>query len=120
MRYLLDEDVNPGTAPAARVPGLDVVSVHELNRCGIDFPDDVQLRYAASQARILVTGNRDDFVRLTREFFQTGEPHCGVLIIPYTLPNKQPGRIAQALKKWHDLCPPGADPEPYLIDFLKA
>lgn len=118
MRYLLDEDVNPEAAPAARALGLDTLSVHELGRRGVDFPDDVQLRFAASERRVMVTRNRDDFIRLTREFFQAGEPHFGVLIAPHTLPNKHPGRIARALKRWHDAQAPGSDPEPYVVDFL--
>lgn len=118
MRYLLDEDVNPAVSKAARALDLDVVSVHGIERTGVSFPDDVQLRFAAVQQRILVTRNRDDFIRLTREFFQAGEPHFGVLIIPHTLPNKDPGRIARALKQWHDGRPPEQDPEPYIIDFL--
>ena len=118
MRYLLDEDLNPAVAEAARALELDVTSVHELARCGIDFPDHAQLRFAASERRVLVTRNRDDFIRLTREFFQAGEPHFGVLIAPHTLPNEHVGRIARALKRWHEGRPRGGDPEPYVIDFL--
>lgn len=118
MRYLLDEDVNPDIAEAARALNLDAVSVHELGRLGIDFPDDAQLRFAAAHRRIMVTRNRDDFIRLTRDFFQAREPHFGVLVVPHTLPNKHPGRVARALKRWHDARPGGPDPEPYVIDFL--
>ena len=118
LRYLLDEDVNPAVAEAARALDLDVVSVHEIERAGVAFPDDAQLRFAAAEGRIMVTRNRDDFIRLTREFFQATEPHCGVLVIPHTLPNKDPGRMARALKRWHDGRPMEPRPEPYIIDFL--
>ena len=118
MRYLLDEDVHPAVAEAARALGLDVVSVHELGRRGGDFPDEAQLRYAASERRILVTRNRDDFIRLTREFFGAAEPHFGVLVAPHSLPNRDPGGLARALKRWHDARPQAEDPEPYVIDFL--
>ena len=118
MRYLLDEDVNPAVSVAARALDLDVVSVHEIERTGVAFPDDLQLSFAAAEERIMVTRNRDDFVRLTRNFFQGGEPHFGVLIIPHTLPNKDPGRIARALKRWHDGRPVERGPERYIIDFL--
>lgn len=118
MRYLLDEDVNPAVAQAARSSGLDVVSVHEIERIGPAFPDEAQLRFAALERRIVVTRNRDDFIRLTRAFFQTSEPHFGVLIIPYTLPNDDPGRLARALKRWHEARSEAAEPEPCIIDFL--
>lgn len=120
LRYLLDEDVNPAVSEAARALDLDVVSVHAIERTGISFPDHVQLRHAAGERRILVTRNRDDFIRLTRDFFQAGEPHFGVLVIPHTLPNKDPGRVARALKRWHDERPAEQGPEPYIIDFLGA
>jgi predicted nuclease of predicted toxin-antitoxin system len=118
LRYLLDEDVNPAVAQAARTLDLDVVSVHEIGRRGEAFPDDAQLRFAASEQRVLVTRNRDDFIRLTLRFFQAGEPHSGVLIIPHNLPNRHPGRIARALKRWHDARPARKSPEAYVIDFL--
>jgi hypothetical protein len=118
LRYLLDEDVNPSVSEAARALDLDVVSVHEIERTGVAFPDGAQLRFAAVERRIMVTRNRDDFIRLTRDFFQAGEPHFGVLVIPHTLPNKDSGGIARALKRWHNGRPVEQGPEPYIIDFL--
>jgi hypothetical protein len=64
MRFLLDEDLPPKVAVIARSLGLDVVSVHEIGRTGLS--DEAQLRFAASETRILVTRNRDDFIALTR------------------------------------------------------
>lgn len=113
MRFLLDEDVHPAVAEIARGLGLDVVSIHEIDRRG--FPDEQQLRFSTSQGRIFVTRNRDDFLRLTVVFFQAGELHEGVLIVPRSLPNKRPERIAHALKRWQER---GGDPGPHFIDFL--
>ena len=64
-----------------------------------------------------MTRNRDDFIRLTVEWFRTGEVHPGVVVVPRSLPNDQPERIAQALAGWaaaHDREVTLA----YLIDFL--
>jgi hypothetical protein len=113
MRFLLDEDLNPAAADIGRGLGLDVLSVHEIDRRGVG--DEAQLRFSASQHRIFVTRNRDDFIRLTLAFFQTGEPHTGLLIVPRSLPNHRPERIAHALKRWLER--PG-DPGSYFIDFL--
>jgi hypothetical protein len=118
MRFLLDEDVHPDAATAARALGLDAVSVHELGRVGGGFPDHLQLRFAAAEKRVLVTRNRDDYIRLTLAFFQTGEPHAGVLVIPFSIPNEHPGRIARALHRWQVKRASGAGPDSYTIDFV--
>jgi len=114
MRFLLDEDVNPGVAEIARGLGLDVVSIHDLGRRGL--PDDEQLRFSIDADRIFLTRNRDDFLRLGLLLFQAGEPHPGILILPHSLPNDQPARIAHALKRWHERGQPGTS----FIDFLSA
>ncbi|MEE8525324.1 MAG: DUF5615 family PIN-like protein, partial [Thermoanaerobaculia bacterium] len=119
MRYLLDEDVNPGVAEISLARGLDVVSVHEIDRRGYQAPQ--QFAYAASQERVFITRNRDDFIRLTVAAYQSGEPHHGVLIVPYSLPNHLPGPITAALEKWHRRWMEiGSQSTAYLIDFLAA
>jgi hypothetical protein len=95
---LLDEDVNPTVAEVGRGLGLDIVSVHEIDRRGLE--DRPQLELAANSGRVFVTRNRDDYIKLTLSFYQTGAPHPGI-IIPYTLPNREPERIAHALRTWH-------------------
>jgi predicted nuclease of predicted toxin-antitoxin system len=115
VRYLLDEDLSPTVAAVARGLGLDVASVHELDRRG--YTDREQLDFAAQHRRALVTRNRDDFILLTVEAFHTGQDHWGVLIVPRSLPNRQPERIAHALRRWHDDHPaPGS----HFVDFLPS
>jgi predicted nuclease of predicted toxin-antitoxin system len=115
MRFLLDEDVNPAAAGIGRRLGLDVVSVHEIGRRG--FGDEEQLRFAVAQGRVFVTRNRDDFIRLTVSFFQTGEMHHGVLLVPHSLPNHRPAQIAHALKRWASRT---GHPGAHFLDFLSA
>ncbi|MDF1521513.1 MAG: DUF5615 family PIN-like protein [Trueperaceae bacterium] len=98
VRFLLDEDLPPKVAAIARSLGLDVVSVHDIGRTG--FSDEDQLRFAASEARVLVTRNRDDFIALTHRAFATNVPHHGVLLVPRSAPNTHPERIAHALAAW--------------------
>lgn len=112
-RFLLDEDLSPDAAEIGRGLGLDVISVPEIDRRG--YPDDDQLRFATAEHRILVTRNRDDFIRLTISWFQTGTLHHGVLVVPHSLPNHRPDRIAHSLRRWSDL--PG-DPGLGFVDFL--
>lgn len=96
---------------------MDVESVHELDRRGLS--DREQLHLAAAEGRIFVTRNRDDYIALTVEFYRTGEPHNGVLIVPRGLTNNRPERIAHTLKRWVDTR--AATPEAfdsYHLDFL--
>ena len=115
MRFLLDEDLNPAVAEIARGLGLDAVSIHEIGRRGYSDPD--QLRFAVSEGRVFLTRNRDDFVALTVSWFQTGDLHTGVLIVPRSLPNHRPERIAHALKRWRDS---SGDPGPHFLAFLTS
>jgi predicted nuclease of predicted toxin-antitoxin system len=116
VRYLLDEDVNPRTAEIARGLGLDVVSVHEIGRRTLS--DSEQLEYAAQDGRVLVTRNRDDFIEATLTFFRTRQPHPGVLIIPHTLPRRDPKRMAHALAERHAERSEHEGAASYTIDFL--
>jgi len=54
------------------------------------------------EAHILITRNRDDFRELVESFFLEGRVIPGVLVVPRSLPNDQPERIAHALKRWCD------------------
>jgi hypothetical protein len=118
IRFLLDEDMNPEVAVIGRGLGLDVVSVHEIDRRG--FADEAQLRFAVGEGRIVVTRNRDDFIRLTLSLYEAGEVHHGVLIVPHSLPNNRPEHLAHALVRWSGDRPGDPSPNPNFIDFLKA
>ncbi len=96
---------------------MDARSVHELGRLGL--PDRQQLRLAAAEGCIFITRNRDDFLDLTAEFYQAGEPHGGLLVVSRSLPSKQPERVAHALRRWVTFRQ--EYPEsfgPYHVDFL--
>lgn len=117
MRYLLDEDVNPKAAVIARGRGLEAVSVQELERFSLE--DEHQLRFAAREGRVFVTRNRDDFRRLTVDFFEAREPHAGVLVLPFSIPNNRPEQIASALERYEKRSA-GDHMQPYTFDFLQG
>ncbi len=98
MRFLLDENINPLVAESAWEQDVDVVSVVDLRRRGLS--DRSQLEFAADQNRVLVTRNRGDYLELTRDFYQAGRPHRGVLLVNEGLPNDQPEMLARALIRW--------------------
>lgn len=94
-----------------------MVSVQEIERRSLEDAD--QLRYAAQEDRALVTRNRDDFRRLTVDFFEAREPHGGVLILPFSIPNNRPEQIASALERYAESSP-GERMQPYTFDFLQG
>ena len=116
MKYYLDEDISYKVAEMLKEQGIDAISVHEVRM--IQASDKGQLEFAASGGRALVTRNRDDFIRLTVQFFNDFRPHHGVLIIPHTIPGDDFSLIAKALKNYASKHPRGM--ESYTIDFLSA
>jgi len=116
MKYYLDEDISPKVADILSGYQIDAVSTHLVDRT--QTSDREQLEYAASSGMAMVTRNRDDFVRLTVQFFNELRPHCGVLIIPYSIPGDNFRLTAQALRNYASKHPSGM--EPYTVDFLKG
>lgn len=74
----LDEDVSALVAELLRARGFNVQATQEAGRKGTR--DEEQLTYAASQQRVLLTHNRDDFARLAGEFFAAARRHYGLII----------------------------------------
>lgn len=115
MKYYLDEDISPQIAELLRENKIDAISAHEV---GMRQAHDIEhLKLAASEGRCLVTRNRNDFIRLTVQFFNDHRPHAGVLIIPYTIPGDKFSLIANAILE-HSSRHSEDRMELYTIDFL--
>ena len=77
----LDEDMmSHSLVQALQTRGVDVTTALEQSREGLS--DEEQLKWAASQYRVICTGNVADFVQLHRQFLEAGDNHSGILIIP--------------------------------------
>lgn len=115
MKYYLDEDLSPKIAEILKKHRIDAVSTHDV---GMTQASDMeQLEYAASKGRCLVTRNRNDFIRLTVQFFNEHRPHAGILIIPHTLPCDNFSLISKTVIKYDSAY--SGSINPYGIDFLK-
>lgn len=115
MKYYLDEDLSPKIAEILKKYSIDAISAHEVEM--EQATDKEHLERAASEGRCLVTRNRNDFIRLTVQFFNDHRPHTGVLIVPHTLPGDKFSLIANAIRKHHSKHSKDRT-EPYAIDYL--
>ena len=114
IKFYLDEDISPVVAKLLRKQGIDCVSAHEFGM--LQASDMAQLEFASKDKRCLVTRNRDDFIRLTVQFFNNQLPHFGVLIIPHSYPGDRFSIIAKTLHDYAQQYSEGM--MAYGIDFI--
>ncbi len=117
MKYYLDEDLSPTIAEILRKHNVDAISAHEAGM--LQASDFEQLQHASSEGRCLLTRNRNDFIRLTVQFFNEHRQHAGVIIIPHTLPGDKFSLIAKAIIKHHSKHSK-EKAAAYTVDFLEA
>ena len=116
MVYLASLDGRtPTIAQIGRNLGLDITSAVELRRLGVS--DEDHLEFATREGRCLVTRDRDDFIGLTKRFFDEQRTHAGVLLVPRSMPGGQFHRIARAIKAYADRR--GDRPSDFLFDYLR-
>ncbi len=114
MKYYLDEDLSPKIAELLRAQNVNATSAYEADARGLS--DEEQLQRAAQDGRCLVTRNRDDFIRLTLRWFNEQRPHCGVLVVPSSIPADRFAAMAEGLAEYARRRPQGM--EAYTVDFL--
>lgn len=79
VRLYLDEDVDVRLALLLRAKSHDCLTTLDANRLADD--DEAQLAFAATEGRILLTHNREDFAALAVAWHQTGRSHAGILMM---------------------------------------
>lgn len=79
IKLYLDEDAQrQGLIQALRARQIDLVTVSEVNLLGED--DEVQLRYATEQGRVVFTFNRGDFFGIHTDWLRRGQSHTGIIV----------------------------------------
>lgn len=79
IKLYLDEDAQrTDLIQTLRARQIDVVTVSEANLLG--QADDVQLRYATEQGRVIFTFNRGDFFHLHTEWLRNDQHHSGIIV----------------------------------------
>jgi predicted nuclease of predicted toxin-antitoxin system len=84
VELYLDEDVDVLVADLLRARGFEVTTARESGQ--LRKSDAEQLAYAVRQRKALLTHNRGDFEALAQTYFQTGQPHYGIIIAVRRLP----------------------------------
>jgi predicted nuclease of predicted toxin-antitoxin system len=98
LRFLLDAQISPRVALAARGKGLDVRALQETMPA--DLPDREVLEYAIREGRILVTYNTGDFAILLRSAIDLGLRLPGLIFVDArSLPPDDFGGLVRALVK---------------------
>ncbi len=103
MALLLDENVSPAVARAlvAVATSVDVVplqSWQDGSRLGA--PDDLLLKEAAAEGRVLVTYDLRTIPPLLRVWVEAGQLHAGVIFVDQgTIPPGDVGALARALAR---------------------
>ena len=87
IRYYTDEHVAKAVIRGLRQRGVDVLTVPEANKLGVD--DEGHLAFALLESRVVFTQD-DDFLRLA----SSGNAHAGIVYAPQHTPI---GEIIQGL-----------------------
>ena len=79
IKLYIDEDAQRADlVQALRARHVDVHTVTEAALLG--QPDEVQLRYATEQERVIFSFNRGDFFHLHTQWLTVGEHHTGIIV----------------------------------------
>ena len=74
----LDEDVSVLVGTLLRSRGYDVLTTQAAGNVARSDPE--QLAFAASRKMAIVTHNRNDYLKLSKEYLANGRTHSGTII----------------------------------------
>ena len=93
----LDEDVDVLVADLIRARGFMATTTQEAGQ--VQNSDAVQLAYAISQQRGLLTHNRVDFEALAQAYFVSSQTHYGIIIAVRRPPHEIARRLLRILNE---------------------
>lgn len=97
MRLFLNEQISPAVSSGLRGRGFDVVSPHELGRCGVSDAD--QFAWSVAHSRAVVTYNIADFRPIADQSLARGQDHFGLILVSErSIPQRDPGALLRALE----------------------
>jgi predicted nuclease of predicted toxin-antitoxin system len=96
-KLYLDEDVSALLAKLVRARGFDAMTT--LDARNIASTDELQLSFASSVGRVLLTHNRVDFEQLASRWHSEGRQHAGILIAVRRKPHDMLQRILPILNR---------------------
>lgn len=105
MKLYLDENLSPRIAELLGALGLEAVGALEAGNT--QLADHVQLRYATSQGRALVTCDVADFVALAAELIASNTDHAGIVLVSAAFRTNDFDGIADALGRVVERHPDG-------------
>ena len=97
-KVFLDEDVDLIVGDMLRSHGFEVLSTRDAGRKGKNDFD--QLTFAAENGCIVLTHNRNDFLDLSVEWFESGKSHAGIIISAQHMPRMIADRVLRILDRF--------------------
>jgi len=76
-RFYSNENFPQDTVEALRQLGHDVLTSHDAGKSRQSIPDEEVLEFATAEKRVLLTLNRQHFIRLHNA---TNGQHCGIVV----------------------------------------
>ena len=86
IELYLDEDVSTLVADLLRARGFSAITTLGAGQLG--NTDVAQLSYAVTNRKVLLTHNRADFETLSRNYYESGCVHFGIIIAVRRTPHE--------------------------------
>jgi hypothetical protein len=98
LRFLLDEHLSRTAAEGLRRLAIDAVHVTEGGLAG--RTDAALFQAAGTDGRIIVTRDHRDFLSLAAHARGADRPMPGLLLVPASIPQTDPGAPVRAIANW--------------------
>jgi len=99
----LDENVGPLVTNLLMCEGYDVMTASQAGLAQQGTTDEVQLKFATSNGRALLTHDLDDFGLIFERWYSSGREHFGIIVVPQLIPSV----VALRVMKLVELYPKG-------------